>query len=149
MASSVSASAAAGRCGCGVWVQSRLGQACNEEAFRHFLSMERNRWRRSGRAFVLIVIRLRQAEGTITGIEAAIAGKMFPSLWQTLRSTDQVGWFREGRAIGALLGDACNGNPAALCEKLRSSLNSALPPDLGAGLYIRAFRVPSDRNHSA
>jgi hypothetical protein len=138
---------ALGRCACGVWVESRLGQACNEEAFRHFLTMERNRWRRSGRGFVLIVVRLKARSGTIANLDTIVAGKVFASLWQTLRATDQVGWFREGRVIGALLGDAGDGNRAALYDKVRRALESALPPDLAAGLRIRAFRIPSDRKH--
>ena len=141
------AAGASGNCACGVWVQSRLGQACNEEAFRHFLTMERNRWRRSGRGFVLIVVRLKQQEGRIADLDAIVAGKMLASLWQTLRGTDQVGWFREPRVVGALLGDAGGDNVAALCAKVRRSIESALPPDVAARLYIRGFRIPSNRKH--
>ena len=138
-------SGAPGPCACGVWVRGRLGQACNEEAFRHFLTMERNRWRRSGRGFVLIVVRVKQQEGRIADLDAIVAGKMFASLWQTLRGTDQVGWFREPRVVGALLGAACQDNLATLCEKVRRSIESALPPDLAARLYIRGFQIPSNR----
>jgi len=130
-----------------VSVQSRLGQACNEEAFRHFLTLERNRWRRSGRGFLLLVVRLKQRDGTMAAIEAVNAQKLFAALWRTLRATDQVGWLRDGRAVGALLPDVCDSAAAPdLCDKVRCAFLAALPAAVGARLYIRTFRFPSNRH---
>src|SRR6266571_5373649 len=107
-----------GRCACGVSVESQLGQACNEEAFRYFLAMERNRSRRSGRPFLLVLVRLQQRRGTAC-LDAALAEKVFSCLWLSLRATDQVGWFREGRVVGALLADMSE-QPVAgsVCQKV-------------------------------
>jgi hypothetical protein len=135
-----------GRCACGVSVASRLGQACNEEAFRHFLSMERNRWRRSGHPFLLLLVRLKKRQRTTPRMDSIVAEKVFACLWLTLRATDQVGWFREGLVIGALLDDVCDNNVlGAVCEKVRGSLHAGLPPDIVARLVVRAFWLPSDR----
>jgi len=130
-------------CACGVAVETPLGQACNEEAFRHFLTREHNRWRRSGRPFLLVLVRLKHELGTPARMDAAVAEKVFSCLWMTLRTTDQVGWFREGRVIGAMLGDVTDAGLAdALRDKVRSSLAAGLPSDMVARLRVRAFQPP-------
>jgi hypothetical protein len=128
-------------CACDVALTHQLGEACNEEAFRHFLAMERRRSRRSGRAFLLLLVRPTGAR-----LDAAVAEKLFACLWHCLRESDQVGWFREGRVAGALLTDVSGADvAAAVCEKVRGSLQAGLPPDIASGIAVRAFRLPSRR----
>ena len=133
----------------GVAHESSLGQACNEEAFRHFLSIEGKRSRRSGRPFHLLLVRVKKAVGSKADVEAEVAAKLFACLWLCLRETDLVGWFREGRVAGALLthmADAPTANVGTLvCEKVRKSFRESLPPELVRRLDIRAFRLPSRR----
>ena len=50
-------------CSCGVALESRLGQAYNEEAFRYFLAVERTRSERSGRPFLLVLVDLKEHAG--------------------------------------------------------------------------------------
>jgi hypothetical protein len=138
-----------GRCSCGVALESRLGQACNEEAFRHFLAIERKRSQRSGRTFLLLLVRRKKQRGTIGPIDSAVTAKLFACLWLCLRETDLVGWFREGRVAGALLSQAAgvSGTNVAdlVVEKVRRSLHESLPSDFVRCLDVRAFRLPSSR----
>jgi hypothetical protein len=136
-------------CSCGVALESHLGQACNEEAFRHFLAIERKRSRRSGRSFLLLLVGQKKRRRFAGRVDAAVAGKLFACLWLSLRESDVIGWFREGRVAGALLaqpGEAAGTNVADLvCEKVRRSLLESLPAELVRDLEVRAFRLPSRR----
>jgi hypothetical protein len=136
-------------CSCGVALESRLGQACNEEAFRHFLAIERKRSRRSGRPFLLLLVELKKRRRFAGRVDAVVAAKLFACLWLSLRESDVVGWFREGRVAGALLtqhGEAGATNIADLvCDKVRRSLQDSLPSELVRHLDVRAFRLPSRR----
>jgi hypothetical protein len=141
--------AEAGRCECGVALESHLGQACNEEAFRHFLAIERKRSRRSGRRFILLLVGLKKRRRLVGRFDADVAAKLFACLWLSLRESDVVGWFRDGRVAGALLmqaGEAPGTNITDLvCGKVRLSLEESLPADFVRRLDVRAFRLPSSR----
>jgi hypothetical protein len=137
------ATAKSSHCSCDLALRHQLGQACNEEAFRHFLAVERKRSRRSGRAFLLLLLRFNQDRPMAARMDSAVAERLFACLWLCLRETDQVGWFREGRVAGALLTDVSDANIApAVCEKIRRSFRSTLPPDMVARLIVRVFRLP-------
>jgi hypothetical protein len=139
------------RCSCDVALETRLGQACNEEAFRHFLAIERKRSRRSGRPFLLLLVGLKKRRRAAGRIDPTAAASLFACLWQSLRESDVVGWFREGRMAGALLtppGDVPGTNIADLvCDKVRRSLQESLPPEFVRCLDVRVFRLPSSRLH--
>jgi hypothetical protein len=132
------------RCSCDVALESGLGQACNEEAFRHFLAVERKRARRSGRSCLLLLVRVKSRRRMPARLDSNIAERLFACLWVSLRETDQVGWFRDGRIAGALLAGFAGESAAGLvCEKVRGSLHASLPPDVVRRLDVRAFRLPS------
>jgi hypothetical protein len=131
-------------CSCDVALKHQLGEACNEEAFRHFLAMERKRSRRSGRAFFVLLVRATRRGGVGARLDPVVVEKLFACLWLCLRATDQVGWFCEGRVAGALLADVSDANIAtAVCEKVRGALHAGLPADISSRLAVRAFRFPS------
>jgi hypothetical protein len=152
--STKAAATASSRAPHGVALESSLGQACTEEAFRHFLSIEAKRSRRSGRPFHLLLVRVRtrataKGGGTRLDIDPEMAAKLFACLWLSLRETDLVGWFRDSRVAGALLthmADAPARNVGELiCEKVRKSLRESLPSDFVQHLDVRAVRLPSNR----
>jgi len=133
-------------CSCDVALQNPLGQACNEEAFRYFLDVEQKRSLRSGRTFLLLLVRLKGGRRTESLGSSVIAEKLFASLWLCLRETDQVGWFREGRVAGALLTDVSDANVAGpLCQKVLGSLRQRLPLDIASRVEVRALQLPSPR----
>jgi hypothetical protein len=137
-------SAQSKRCSCDLALKHELGEACNEEAFRHFLAIERKRARRSGRAFLLLLVRPTRRYAPEARLDSVVAERLFACLWLSLRETDQVGWFREGRVAGALLADVSDRDVAAVvCQKVRASLHAGLPAHVASRLTVRAFRVPS------
>jgi hypothetical protein len=119
-----------------------VAQACNEEAFRHFLTMERQRSRRSGRPFLLLLVRLKKHRHLKARIDSVLAGRLFASLRLSLREADQVGWFREGRVAGALLvGPSDSNTTSFVYQKVRQSLDAHLPADIVCRLDVRAHRL--------
>jgi hypothetical protein len=131
---------------CAVVLESRLGQAYNEEAFRYFLALERRASERSARSFLLLLLALRRRTGMSGRIDPAVAPPLFHLLWQCLRETDIVGWFRDGRVIGALL-TQLSGTPEAAAarvdERVRARLSRSLAPGVASRLRIRICHVPS------
>src|SRR5712691_6338751 len=75
------------RCSCGVALESRLGQAYNEQAFRYFLAIERQRSERSGCPFLLLLIDLKEQEGATARLDSMVASDLFSDLWLCLRET--------------------------------------------------------------
>lgn len=91
------------RCACGVAVKSRRAHAYNEEAFRYFFALERQRARRTGRPFLLLLVDLKEHPGARAHLEPRLVPKLFWGLSRCLRETDIMGWYRERRVAGALL----------------------------------------------
>src|SRR5918993_1483831 len=60
------------------------GQAYNQIAFRHFLSIERRRAERSGRPLLLILVALRRNQ-TDPALTTAMAAGIFRGLGETVR----------------------------------------------------------------
>jgi hypothetical protein len=138
--------AAEERCSCGVVLETRLGYAYNEEAFRHFLNLERERTERSKRSLILVLLTLRNEQGLTTTIDAATAALVFAALLRSLRETDLVGWFREGKAIGvaAIAPEVPAADTLTLVMgKLRHALREATGPGTAARLRLRAREFPS------
>jgi hypothetical protein len=95
-----------------------------------------------------VLVRLQQQPGTPAGMDAVLAEKVFSCVWMTVRASDQVGWFREGRVIGVLLGDVGDGSMGdSLRDKIRSSLAAGLPSGVVARLNVRAFQPPMKQKH--
>lgn len=123
-------------------IASRTGRAYGEQAFRYFLGVERRRAERSGRPFLLLLL----WPGREAGASARIAARLFPMLWGCLRETDFVGWFREGRVIGAVLSqplESVGDNAARLVrERVTAALSSGPRPGLFGNARLRIYRFP-------
>ena len=132
-------------CACAVVMESRFGQAYNQEAFRYFVAVERRASERSPRPVLLLLVGLRRRSGMSARVDPAIAAQLFSALWQCLRETDVVGWFREGRVAGALLTQLA-GSPGVagsrIQEKVRAALGRTLPPEVAGRLRIRVCHLP-------
>src|SRR5262245_26352345 len=120
-------------CSCDLVMQSRFGDAYNQEAFRHFLRVEREASARSARPFLLLLLTLTGQPSPRSRIDPGTAKRIFSNLWLCLRDTDVVGWFREGRAVGALLTEI-EERPdrpveGVIRDKVRASLSRGLPTE--------------------
>src|SRR2546422_6920192 len=79
-------------CFSGVALEDRLGQAYNEQAFRYFLAIERERSERSGHPFLLLLVDLKEQEGASACFDSMVANNLFSNLRLCFRETDFVGW---------------------------------------------------------
>ena len=90
-------------CSCGLALEDRAGQAYNEEAFRHFLAIERKRAERASRSFLLLLVSLRRQPGMSVAFTPEMASRLFSGLALCVREVDFIGWYREERVAGAVL----------------------------------------------
>ena len=71
----------------------------DEDTFRHFLALDKNRTERSGRPFLLLLVDVGKLSGSRDGFEA-----FFEALRRSLRETDYVGWYQASQVAGARSG---------------------------------------------
>ena len=100
------------------------GFAYNEAAFRHLLTIERHRARRSVRRLLLVLVTNRQPLPSGSMLTRRITSAVFEALGQCVREVDFVGWYREGAVPGAVL-----------------ALNSGSPADVRQQVIDRVSRV--------
>jgi hypothetical protein len=141
------------RCACGGALESPPGRAYNEEAFRYFLAVERKRSKRSARPFLLLLLGLEEPSGMAMDLDPVTTAKLFSGLSQCLRETDFLGWYREGRVVGAVL-TLFEESPGAdmaqmVVQKVRRTLHAGLPPRALHRLHVRVYRRPPNRNAGA
>ena len=99
-----SAESAAESCSCGFALTGH-GDAYNEQAFHHFLAIERKRSEASTRPFLLLLVEFEKHLGLPVPISRDIESRLFRVLAESLRDTDVIGWYREQRIAGAVLTD--------------------------------------------
>jgi len=113
----------------------------NEEAFRHFLEIERKRSKVSNRPFLLVLINV----GDHTDVDA-LSGRVFDALSVGLRETDFVGWHRDRTVIGAVLtehsSDIATDVADVVSRRVTTLLTETLPNTLMDRLQIRVYQVP-------
>jgi hypothetical protein len=131
---------------CGFALQDGTGDAYNEEAFHYFLEIERKRSELSNRPFLLMLIEFnRHHPGVNPEIDGATAARLFPILSQCVRETDFIGWYREGRVVGAVLTQHGEPDRDDLSEVVRQRVADALdkhfPPDRPRSLQVRVYQL--------
>lgn len=133
-------------CSCGLAVEDRAGLAYNEAAFRHFLAIERKRVQRSTRSFLLLLVTLNKSAGSMDGrITPDIAQRLFATLSLTLREVDFIGWYREERAIGAVLSQGEETPPQdasrTIATRMTGVLRENLPTWIAKRLQVRVLQI--------
>jgi len=128
-------------CACGLASSRGPLPIYNEEAFRHFLEIERKRTKISNRPFLLALINVSDRAG-LDGLPR----RVFDALSAGLRETDFVGWHREHSVIGAVLtehsGDVATDVAAVVSRRVTTLLTETLPNTLMDRLQIRVYQVP-------
>jgi len=129
----------------GVALESRLGQAYDEEAFLYFLAMARKRSERSGSPFLLVLVDLNEEPGASVRIAPTVSARIFSCLWLSLRETDVVGWYREERVAGAVLTHLAVGSMldvrGEVSQRVTDGLREALPPHVARRLQVRVYQL--------
>lgn len=129
------------RCECGL--ASNIGPVAvyNEEAFRHFLEIERKRSRSSDRPFLLVLVDLKGQSGV-----EGISGRLFDALSLGLRETDFIGWYREGKVVGAVLTEHTSTAGANVADvvvaRVTQLLTATIPHTLADRLQLRVYQIP-------
>jgi hypothetical protein len=131
---------ASDQCRCGLALAG-YGEAYNEEAFQYLLAVERERFERSNRPFVLVLIQHESGSTSTDRMEPALAAKVFASLASSLRETDVIGWYREERVVGAILthlGVAPLADVSSqMAERITNTLRTHLPERVAHRLNVR------------
>ena len=74
-----------------------------QQSFRRLLFSESMRSERSGYAFSLLLIYSMDKQGLIVQMDRDVADTVGKALCRTLRETDYVGWYLDGRIVGGVL----------------------------------------------
>jgi hypothetical protein len=134
---------APGQCTCAHELTSE-GAVYNEEAFRYLLQVERNRYEASAHSFALALVHVASRPGQTDRIPATVSSQMFSTLTGTLRDTDVIGWYRDGRIIGIILthlGDApISDTTREMSVRLTRALTTDLPNDVARTVKVRLYR---------
>lgn len=123
------------------------GRAYNEDMFRYFLALERKRFDRSRKPFLLVLVEARKrADVAVARFERQAAAQIFEALWRTIRETDFVGWYRDGRIAGAVLTQSTEGGLTNTAEIVRDRVVDALcdgvEPQVARRLQLRVYQLP-------
>jgi hypothetical protein len=130
-------------CSCGLTHCDAAAQAYNEEAFRHFLALERKRSQRGQRSFLLLLVSLRKQPGTANHIPPAVASKLFAGLATCVREVDFLGWYRHERIAGAVLvqgGTAATPDASrGIGDRVTQALSRHVPSAVVERLQVRVL----------
>jgi len=118
----------------------------NEEAFRRLLVNEVKRSERSGHFYRILLVYNTNAQGVIVRMDSNVAKTVTVALARCLRDTDYIGWYREGRVVGAVLTVLERDSVADVFNRLRPRLEEILRTELclweSSGLLIRLCQYP-------
>ena len=132
-----------------VWSRPRdaAGEAHGEETFRHLLAIEEERSRRSSNPFFLLLIGMKEQTGQDAGIDAMLAAALFASLSRGLRESDFIGWYCQGRIVGAVLVQVEKAPSAKAAQmavqRVRAEMEHTVSPNAVERLQIRVYRRPA------
>jgi hypothetical protein len=121
------------------------GNLYNEEAFRHFLALERTRAERSERSFLLLLVSLRKSPELGIHVPRAVSSLLFSGLALCVREVDFIGWYRDERVAGAVLAQGLDvpgsDAPARIVERVTQILSSRLPSTIAERLRVRVVQL--------
>ena len=104
--------------------------AYNQEAFRYLLESESKRSERSGRFCQILLVYWTDAEGEIVQMDSHVAKRVILAASRSLRETDYIGWYRDGRIIGGVLTVLVQESMAQVASHLQKRLAEILQSEL-------------------
>jgi hypothetical protein len=75
----------------------------NEEAFRFLLAGESKRSVRSGHSFNILLVYSIDKRGLVVHMDRDVVDTVVEALFRTVRETDYIGWYLDGRIVGGVL----------------------------------------------
>ena len=127
-----------------------LGLAYNEIAFRHFLAIERRRAERARRQLLVVLVNLKMSRTSRAPLGPRMSGQIFKVLGNCVREVDFVGWHREGKVAGAVVGlgsGAAANVQRLLAERVGKALTSQISRDQVMQLRVRVVRLGGRASH--
>ena len=104
--------------------------AYEQEAFRYLLKSESTRSERSGQFCQILLVYWADAQGGIMQMDSHVAKTVTAALSRSLRDTDYIGWYRDGRIIGAVLTVLVQESMAQVASHLQKRLAEILQSEL-------------------
>jgi hypothetical protein len=110
------------------------------------LERESKRSERSGHFYRILLVYHTNAQGVIVRMDSDVAKAVIAALSRCLRDTDYIGWYREGRVVGAVLTVLEQNSVKDVFNLLRLRLDEILKTEVGMwerrGLLIRLCQYP-------
>jgi hypothetical protein len=104
--------------------------AYNQEAFQYLLESESKRSERSGHRCQILLLYWTDAQGRIVQMDSHIAKTVMAASSRSLRETDYIGWYRDGRIVGAVLTVLVQESMAQVASRLQERLADVLQSEL-------------------
>jgi hypothetical protein len=112
-----------------------------EQAFRCLLFSESKRSERSGLSFNILLIYSTDKQGLIAPMDRHVADTVVKALVHSLRGTDYIGWYLEGRMVGGVLTVLEQDSAVEVSGRIRQCLMDILRVELrveeSSRLHIR------------
>jgi hypothetical protein len=125
----------------------RAYQAYNEHAFRHFLAVEKRRAQRAGRCLLLLLVELKADARGETQFAEGLVDRLFSVLNVCVREVDFIGWYRQGRVMGAVLTQGTSVPPAGVSaqigERVAEAIGDRVPASVAGRLQVRVLQMRS------
>jgi hypothetical protein len=126
-----------------ILAENRLGEPYDQDTFVCLLEVERRRFERGGRPFLLILVDLKDRSGASAHLDEVIGAQLFLGLQSSLRATDFVGWYRQGSVGGAVLTEVRNRpRNQVLSQRLVEVFRARLTPAISRRLQVLIFDHP-------
>ena len=117
----------------------------DEEAFRHFLSIEWKRADRAQRGLFLVLVRFGNGANRGARLTPHMESQLFAGLGRAVREIDFIGWYRQKRVAGGVLVQGAE--PAGadakqrIAKRVAREVGGALPPDVAGRLRVRVVAL--------
>ena len=116
-----------------------------EIVYRDLVRSESKRSKRSGHLCRILLVYHTNAQGLVVPLNSELASKTISVLSVSVRDTDYVGWYRQGRILGVLLtslrsdsaSEGCDNFKIRLVDRLRGALTSTDESFLHIHMRIR------------
>ena len=134
-----------------VVLDGRTGDAYEEQAFRHFLHLERERASAGGRNCLLLLVNLRRHPDRETReMSRHVGSAVLTGLGECVREVDFIGWYRERQVAGAVLTQGID-TPTdyvreVIAERVRRALGRRLPGNVASRLRVRVLPLGKATN---
>ena len=111
--------------------------AYSQEVFRYLLERESKRSERSGRFCQILLVYSTDEHGRIVQMNFGVAKIVIAAASRSFRETDYIGWYRDGRIVGAVLTVLAQESMALVPTQLQPRLVESLRAELGIEEFSR------------